>query len=306
MDYWGFNRKGLESILPRLANVMPSPLILIDGGGAGALPEPFTNLNAPEVLSPFRFEPRGIGVVSKSSSSETVLPWALSGGDHSLNLYVTESPTSSSTHPPNHGSLSRFHTKHSKVRRVSKVLQVEAKSIDEMVNLGLLPAPEFIKLDLQGGEMAALQGASNSLENCIGILVEGWHQEVHIGQGLLSEVGQLLHTHGYQLYDSICAARWRHLGPDYDWTRVDRGQFVGSETLYIKSDIRPELLGKKILVLLAFGFSTEALNLSLVLPDDLREQWGSIIKSYQTNMRRSPRLMVSQLISVLNARINGG
>lgn len=306
MDYWNFNRLGLRKVLPELGRIVSEPLNLVDGGGAGSLPQPFANLESPQVIRAYRFEPRGQGEVDESSASDTVLPWALSDGQEKLTIYLTASPTSSSSHKPDHLLLAKFLSEHSEPRRVVDTAIVDAKSIDEMVKMGLMPTPDFIKLDIQGGEFSALSGAFKSLDSCLGVLVEGWHQQVHSGQRVLSQVDSLLQEKGFELYDSVCAARWRHGGHRGKATRVDRGQFIGSESLYIKRNAPLDLMPKKILILLAFGFSVEALRHVNLLKKEDRDGWSRVIFIYQRRMRRSPWLLIRQVISVLNSRLNGG
>jgi FkbM family methyltransferase len=64
-------------------------------------------------------------------------------------------------------------------------LEVDVVSLDELVSAGRLPPPHVIKMDIEGGEVAALEGASE--------LLAAHHPTL------------LLATHGWQKHQESCA-----------------------------------------------------------------------------------------------------
>lgn len=303
MDYWGHNKKILRKIGPLLRRLEAPALTLVDGGGAGLLPHPFRSLAAYNLIRAVRFEPRGASEV-KNGTTDIVIPSALWSEKTTLPLFLTRGASSSSTLRPNKSLLSEFMEQHSSARDVVHQSSVRANSLDNLVKEGLISSPDFIKLDVHGSELATLEGSKSSLEHCVGVLVEGWHLEVHKDQGLMFSVDQLLHEAGFDIFDSVCAARWRHKPDSFTSSNTDRARFVGSETLYIRRNCKPDFLEKKILTLVSFGFTSTALDCAEGLPLDRKMAWIEIIQKYRQWASISPSLRFRQLSSVLNSRIN--
>ena len=84
----------------------------------------------------------------------------------------------------------------------AKTISVPVRSIDSLVGSGLYPSPDFIKMDIQGGELVALRGAVDVLPNVQFILLETWLQR---GYGkttpLLHEVIEFLTPHQFLPYE---------------------------------------------------------------------------------------------------------
>ena len=64
---------------------------------------------------------------------------------------------------------------------------------------GIVPAPDVIKLDVQGCEYEVLLGFGALLQNCLGIELEAHFFPLYRGQHLLHEVISLLSTYGFVL-----------------------------------------------------------------------------------------------------------
>lgn len=78
-------------------------------------------------------------------------------------------------------------------------LKVETVSLDELVERGVLPPPDFIKMDIEGAETQALNGARK--------LIAKYHSTIFLGTHAMSDLGynthepccQLLRELGYRL-----------------------------------------------------------------------------------------------------------
>lgn len=76
---------------------------------------------------------------------------------------------------------------------------VEITSIDELVESGALPAPNYLKIDVEGGEMAVLRGARKVVEKQRPRMIIETH-----GDKLDAECRKLLTEWGYEMRDIPC------------------------------------------------------------------------------------------------------
>lgn len=232
--------------------------VLVDGGAAGDLSQPFKV--AEDVITSIRFEPRGEDEINKSDK-DIYIEGGLWSEDCQQTLHLARVPFASSICPPNMAFLSQFEDKYgAPARETVKKIEVECRSIDSCVSNGESPLPNFIKLDVHSAEMPALWGAKNSLKDCVGLLVETWHNEVHLGQGLHYQIEQFAVEHGFEIFDNTGLVRWRHKYKGEIETS-DRPQYIGSEMLFIKKDVPDSLLLKKAFTLALFKFGNAAKNI---------------------------------------------
>ena len=257
MSYWGFFNKFNKPIVDSYKEVAASNFVFVDGGAAGKASEPF-NI-AISVLTAIRFEPRGADKVLISNSDIYINGGLWSHDVHKI-LNIAENPLMSSMCPPNYKFLKYFDDNYGiPKRRTVKKLKIGLRSIDSVVKNKQIPLPNFIKLDVHSAELPALIGAQKSLQDCVGILVETWNSEVHSKQGLHYKIEEFAIKNGFEVYDSICAARWK-IKHNNKINDVDRGRYIGSEILFIKKNITKNLRLQKAFVLALFGFYNDAKN----------------------------------------------
>jgi FkbM family methyltransferase len=116
-------------------------------------------------------------------------PIAIGDKDGSININIYDDPSASTTLPV--GSSSR-----------TKSATVPMRSIDSIVASKMCPPPDMIKIDIQGGELAALKGAQKTLKTVQFLMLETWVQR---GYGkdtpLLGELMAFLSPFGFQPYE---------------------------------------------------------------------------------------------------------
>lgn len=245
-------------------HLVDNRLVLVDGGAAGDLSQPFKV--AEDLITSVRFEPRGEDEIN-ISDKDIYVEGGLWSEDCTKTLHLAQVPFASSICPPNMEFLAQFEDRYgAPARETIRKVEVPCRSIDSCVSKGEFPLPNFIKLDVHSAELPALEGAVNSLENCVGLLVESWHNEVHLGQGLHHQIEKFAHDHGFEIYDNTGLVRWRHKYKGEIETS-DRPQYIGSEMLFMKKEISQELLLKQAFTLALFKFGNAAKN--------LLEQWDS-------------------------------
>ena len=298
MSNWDQNSETLATFLKECQAIQNNyKFILIDGGAAGKISEPFDV--AAKLLQIVRFEPRGEKEVSKSDNCIYV-DGGLWENDGYQVLHIANNPTTSSICPPDLNFLAQFDPKYGvPTRRTVEERRVKVRSIDSCVANGEFGLPNFIKLDVHSSELPALEGAKNSLENCVGILVETWNVGVHKNQGLHWQVEKFVMDHGFEIYDCYDGAKWRVLH-EGNLCLADKRRYIGSDALYIKREIPKHLIYNKILILVLFGFYNEAKNLIKESnSSDLNGLYNGICDAQMAILK----IMESELIKLQNSGI---
>jgi FkbM family methyltransferase len=73
--------------------------------------------------------------------------------------------------------------------------------LDELMAQGEIPAPEFMKLDVQGFELEVLKGGAHALRTCRGVLMEATLIPFFDGMPPVADVMRFMGDHGFALYD---------------------------------------------------------------------------------------------------------
>jgi FkbM family methyltransferase len=82
-------------------------------------------------------------------------------------------------------------------------MRVQVRRLDDLLQPGELIAPVLLKIDVQGGELAVLQGAESILPSIDAVLVEVSFVELYAGQALADEVWHYLRSHNFS-----CRGAW--------------------------------------------------------------------------------------------------
>lgn len=163
---------------------------------------------------------------AREFNSYKLLPCGAWDAEGKLSISFTSKPMCSSHFQPNFGFLSRFQD----WKRFEVVGQgeVECQMLD-----GLLPefgdGVDFIKLDLEGGELAVLHGAKDVLKTCLGLHVEVCFQPMRTGQPLFGDISAFLGQQGLEFVDFVTLMRWER-----DQYR-EIGQAVFGDALYMRT-----------------------------------------------------------------------
>lgn len=87
--------------------------------------------------------------------------------------------------------------------------EVRCETLDALVDSGEIIQPDTIKLDVQGGELAALRGATKTLRGVYALVVELSWSPFYIGEPSPAELIGFLYEHGFHVVDCTGGLRNR-------------------------------------------------------------------------------------------------
>lgn len=87
--------------------------------------------------------------------------------------------------------------------------EIPCTTLDKVWREANLPAPCFIKIDVEGGELAVLKGANETLKNCAGLLIESPVRDAKGPQ--FFDIYNFLAARDFLLFDMV---RQSHRGSD--------------------------------------------------------------------------------------------
>lgn len=136
--------------------------------------------------------------VLAGSQRLTVLDFALSSDSGERELHVSAADDSSSLLPIGERQRDAFPG-----TGETSTLGVQVRRLDDVVDDRVLSSPVLLKLDVQGGELAVLEGGRHTLERVQAVLVEVSFVELYTGQPLADDVFDHLRSHGF-----TCRGAW--------------------------------------------------------------------------------------------------
>lgn len=156
----------------------------------------------PEATS-YAFEPNPLyreTLTRLSSDDARIQPqfYALSDEEREVELQLTTSPGSTSLFTP----ATRLQQMYPEATQVQGVEKVKAVTIDGWAASQDNPAIQVIKFDIQGGELAAMRGATKQLQNsALLVYTEILFNVLYDGGAIYSQLDQYLREYGFVLYD---------------------------------------------------------------------------------------------------------
>ena len=131
----------------------------------------------------------------KNEVTSLYLPYFIGDGT-SATFYETNWAPTSSLYPPNTKLLEKFHYLN-EFTTVIKEHQVQTHRLDEISEID---RADFIKIDIQGSELIALENAVNVLKTAVLVQVEVEFVEMYKGQPLFSDVDSFMRSQGFQFH----------------------------------------------------------------------------------------------------------
>jgi len=257
------HRPDLQSLYRLLA---PNAITeIVDIGANPINPAPYSELVDLKLARVFGFEPQEKAyeaLKNHESGHQRFLPYAIGDGRaHTLRV-CRGSGFSSLLEPSIDFAEYVNHFRHK--MEVTKRIEILTKRLDDVSEL---PAPDLIKIDIQGAETMVFENAQNALSHAVAIITEAAFVPLYENQPLLDAQMQILRDHGFVLHKFIDPVRvplrgtlQRGLGSD-----ALRNQLVDSDAVFIRpvpADTQLETEKLKHLALLGAG-AIKSLDLTL-------------------------------------------
>lgn len=106
-----------------------------------------------------------------------------------------------SLHAPKNGRASSLYA-HPDIH-AEEILSVPVETLDTLVERNQMSGSLLVKIDVEGAEMEVLRGATKTLERTAAVILEVSWGRGFIGGSLYADLFDLLHEHGFVLFNII-------------------------------------------------------------------------------------------------------
>lgn len=177
------------------------------------------------------FEPEGTKL-GKFNRTETTFNCIINDTVGEYDFNISRNKHASSLLKENTKVVSRYHTAYD--GEILKTEKVTTKKLSDILSNNNITDIDFIKIDIEGSELTILKSIEDLVKNkCLGIYIETFFQEYHIGRPLFSEVELYLRSLGYYVYD-VVPEKW---GKKTNNQKYGDGQVIYCNTLFFKDPI---------------------------------------------------------------------
>jgi FkbM family methyltransferase len=182
--------------------------------------------------------------------NQVYLPYFIGDGSERT-FYLCAASMTSSVYEPNMALLNRFQELGEVTRPVSQT-KVATKRLDDIPEVERV---DYLKVDVQGGDLDVLKGARRLLKDCAAVQTEVEFIPMYKGQPLFAEVDIFMREQGFLLHGlgpSLMGRTFKPLVPGPGGQRVN--QLIWSDAVYVKDFMRfgelsPEVLLKTAIIL---------------------------------------------------------
>tara|TARA_B110000003_G_scaffold182730_1_gene181807 strand:- start:1350 stop:2375 length:1026 start_codon:yes stop_codon:yes gene_type:complete len=281
-------------------NKITRNISVLDVGARGGIGWPWTDFDKKFVnsilIEPDPVEAKNIQDNLSKSTNTVVLPVAFWNNISSVPINLNKSPGTSSVFSPNLSFLDQFPD--SDRFHADKIIKVDCTTIDYLIDNKQMPKFDFAKIDIQGGELAVLEGGLNYIKsNVIGLELEVEFVQLYENQPLFAEIDIFVRNSlGLELWD-LSKAHWRYLNGTSSVPK--KGRLIFGNALYLRplqdlnkwlKEFPDDQACEKLLMListsLAYGFldyASAILNdtsISKYMKDEVRKEIIKKINSY--------------------------
>ncbi|MEG4007153.1 FkbM family methyltransferase [Microcoleus sp. Pol11C1] len=176
----------------------------------------------------------------KVNWTENHIPLALSNKEGKSTLYVNKYPGCSSLYPPNESYMQRFNGYIGLI--LDRTIEIETTTLDTFCHWENIKEIDFIHLDVQGGELSVLEGASEILKQSIlAVYSEVEFTDIYVNQPLFGDLDVYLRNQSFTLFDLIVSTGRAVRTTSPITSRNRPGSLVWADAFYLRDLMRPNL-----------------------------------------------------------------
>ena len=247
---------------------LDGPIYVID---IGANPidgtPPYAGLLQRGLVNLIGFEPQKDALqklLTMKGPNETYLPHAVGTGEKTK-LYICQASGMTSTLKPNNQVLDHFqgYPIWGKVKSIEEIDTVRLDDVSEITKI------DWLKIDIQGGELNVFKNAETKLKNALVIQTEVNFIQLYENQPLFAEIDQWMRANGFMLH-TLLEQRRRLYAPMKINGGIHQGinQLTTADAVYIKDINRASELTedevKKMAFILHEAYGSYDLSLRLI------------------------------------------
>jgi FkbM family methyltransferase len=200
------------------------------------------------------------------SATRRVLPHAIGDGGPAT-LHLTRHPGFASTLEPDPGLAEHVHS-FAALMEVTSRKPLQTTRLDDLSDL---PRIDWLKIDIQGGELAAFHGGAGKLSRALCVQTEVAFVPIYRNQPLWADQDAALQGLGLRFHGFASANRFPFTGTPKDLyfvsKRRDIGQWIDADAVYLRDfagwDALPDEDLKRLLLILALCYPALSATLRL-------------------------------------------
>jgi FkbM family methyltransferase len=201
------------------------------------------------------------------TDTRRVLPHAIGDGGPAT-LHLTSHPGFASTLEPDPALAAHIHS-FAALMQVTDRQPLQTTRLDDIADL---PRIDWLKIDIQGGELAAFRGGADKLSRVLCVQTEVAFVPIYRNQPLFADQDAALQALGLRFHGFASANRFPFIGTPKDLyfvaKRQDIGQWIDADAVYLRDfagwDQLPDEDLKRLFFILALCYPALSATLRLV------------------------------------------
>jgi len=185
-----------------LSGNLPEPLVYADVGALWGVDNTLVQtLRTQKRLRIIGFEPNRAECerLRTAHPDDLYLPFGVGHQDGEYPFHLTAFNACSSFLVPDLEALKGY--PHQALFKVASIQPLPMRRFDSLIEKGVIPDPDFVKMDCQGFELHVLRGFGRHLAKVLGVRLETHLRPLYKGQALFGDIYEYMRSQGFILRD---------------------------------------------------------------------------------------------------------